>query len=252
MPSGEDVHLVQYTVFPETYEGTIISEEVVEEEIEVELIPAPRQPIESTVIPTPSPSSTSTETFPAIPPIPPTSVQSTVRSYPQPRNPYLDEDTYQPDRTPRQTVSDDCPDPDSFKKVVDIRPEIEPQDGLFPPECGLGDTPFEPRCYPELTMTWKASGLCHKPLYFQDIQLERYGNTRSPVLQPFISGAKFFGTIPALPYMAGIAPPTECIYALGYYRPGNCAPHLRYKIPFHLRGSLVEVGVVTGLIFLIP
>ena len=95
-----------------------------------------------------------------------------------------------------------------------------------PTECSLGEDKFENREWLASTMTWKASGLCHKPLYFEEVQLERYGHTIGPVLQPAVSGAHFFLNIATLPYKMGISPPHECEYALGYYRPGNCAPWL--------------------------
>ena len=52
--------------------------------------------------------------------------------------------------------------------------------------------------------TWKASGLCHKPLYFEDVQLERYGHSWNPVVQPFMSAAHFFVSVPLLPYKMGL------------------------------------------------
>ncbi len=100
-------------------------------------------------------------------------------------------------------------------------PGVEGKD--FPYECTLDDgTLFEPRCWPQVTYMWKASALCHKPLYFEEEALERYGHSCTPCLQPFVSGAHFFLTIPVLPYCMGITPPNECMYALGHYRPGSC------------------------------
>ena len=103
-----------------------------------------------------------------------------------------------------------------------------------------------------ITYMWKASGLCHKPLYFEDIQLERYGHGCGPFLQPIASGAHFFLTVPLLPYKMGLEPPDECMYTLGYYRPGSCAPYMLDPIPLSARAGLAEAGVVTGMIFLIP
>ena len=105
-----------------------------------------------------------------------------------------------------------------------------------PTECTLGDDPYIARNFQATTMTWKASGLCHKPLYFEEVQLERYGHTAGPVFQPVISGAHFFLNIFTLPYQAGINPPWECRYALGYYRPGSCAPWLIPPVPLSVRG----------------
>ncbi len=96
-------------------------------------------------------------------------------------------------------------------------------DGIgLPPECRLAGKP-KIRDFTLLTFTWKASALCHKPLYFEEVQLERYGHSAGPIAQPVISGAHFFANIAILPYKMGIHPPTECMYALGYYRPGSCA-----------------------------
>ncbi|HUG69256.1 MAG TPA: hypothetical protein VMM76_16005, partial [Pirellulaceae bacterium] len=61
-----------------------------------------------------------------------------------------------------------------------------------PTECSLGGDEFENREWLASTMTWKASGVCHKPLYFEEVQLERYGHTAGPVIQPVLSGAHFF------------------------------------------------------------
>ncbi len=36
------------------------------------------------------------------------------------------------------------------------------------------------------TMTWTASALCHKPLYFEQVQHERYGHSAGPFRQPCI------------------------------------------------------------------
>jgi hypothetical protein len=103
-----------------------------------------------------------------------------------------------------------------------------------------------------LVYTWKASALCHKPLYFEQVQMERYGHAWGPFMDPVISGAHFFATLPILPYKMGIEPPQECIYALGYYRPGSCAPYMIEPFPLSPKGALIEAGAVTGAILIVP
>jgi hypothetical protein len=122
----------------------------------------------------------------------------------------------------------------------------------IPTECALGDDIYPGREWIASTLTWKASGVGHKPLYFEEVQLERYGHTAGPIAQPLLSGAHFCLNIAALPYKMGIHPPNECQYALGYYRPGNCAPWLVPPIPLSLRGGLLTAGVYTGGVFAIP
>ena len=69
-----------------------------------------------------------------------------------------------------------------------------------PTECTLGDDQFNPRAWDQVTFTWKASALCHKPLYFEEVGLERYGHSMGPVLEPVHSGAHFFLNVAFLPY----------------------------------------------------
>lgn len=121
----------------------------------------------------------------------------------------------------------------------------------LPTECIAGGT-FHERNWVPSTFAWTASGLCHKPLYFEDVQLERYGHTAGPILQPFASGVHFFGNVFLLPYHAGINPPNECQYVLGYYRPGSCAPWVLPPFPLSVRGAAVQTGVIVGGVFLLP
>jgi hypothetical protein len=122
----------------------------------------------------------------------------------------------------------------------------------YPFECGLGDELFAGRAWPQVTYLWKAAGLCHKPLYFEQVQAERYGHSAGPVLDPLVAGAHFFGTFPILPYKMGLMTPNECVYTLGYYRPGSCAPYMIPAVPFTWRAAAFEAGAWTGGAFAIP
>ncbi|WP_339728230.1 hypothetical protein [uncultured Gimesia sp.] len=101
------------------------------------------------------------------------------------------------------------------------------------------------------TKEWEAPGIAYNPLYFEEPYLERYGYNYG-ALQPFLSAGRFFGRIPALPYMIGAYPMDECRYPLGYARPGDCPPYQVEKLPLSARGVLFESLTVTGLVFLIP
>lgn len=97
-----------------------------------------------------------------------------------------------------------------------------------------------------------ATDLKHKPLYFEDVALERYGQQWPCGLQPFVSIAKFGVQGIGLPYQMAIDPVWRDIYPLGYYRPGDNAPELVPTVPFNLKAAATAGGVYTGLIFLIP
>jgi hypothetical protein len=49
-----------------------------------------------------------------------------------------------------------------------------------------------------------------------------------------------------------VHPPRECIYTLGYYRPGNRVPYRWKRPPWDSRAAAVEAATVVGLVFLIP
>ncbi len=94
----------------------------------------------------------------------------------------------------------------------------------FPYECSVEEGgSHEGRNWDGTTYLWKASAVCHKPLYFENEQMERYGHSCGPCWDPIVAGAHFFTRLPVLPYCMGLTPPNECIYALGHYRPGSCA-----------------------------
>ena len=107
---------------------------------------------------------------------------------------------------------------------------------LLPSGCGIGNRGTLGRHWAPQTVTWHASNLCHKPLFFENVQLERYGHSRGPFMQPVHSTLHFFKSIVFLPYNSAIHPANECQYSLGYYRPGSCAPWLVDPIPFSREG----------------
>jgi hypothetical protein len=101
-------------------------------------------------------------------------------------------------------------------------------------------------------LDWAASELVHQPLYFDDEPLERYGQSICPLVQPVFSAARFFGTLPVLPYKVGLDHPYEYVSTLGYYRIGTCAPCTHQTLPFSWKGALLEGGTWVGMVFLLP
>ena len=80
---------------------------------------------------------------------------------------------------------------------IDLSIRVEGNAGEdYPFECAISSDRHQPRQWPQITYNWKAAALCHKPLYFEQVQLERYGHSWGPYVQPIMSGAHFFGTLP--------------------------------------------------------
>ncbi|MCA9237535.1 MAG: hypothetical protein KDA44_18805 [Planctomycetales bacterium] len=101
---------------------------------------------------------------------------------------------------------------------------------------------------------WAATNMRHRPLYFEEVNLERYGYTIGPCVQPIISGAHFFLVVPALPYKIAVAPQDTCQYTLGDYRPGDCVPRCwhRPQCGTDGAGAVAEAATAVALVFLIP
>lgn len=110
---------------------------------------------------------------------------------------------------------------------------------------------------------WDASGLFHHPLYFENPNSERLGQSYGKFSQPLVETARFYGSVAILPYMLGAMPPGECQYVLGHVRPGDCVPcinqgtirhgfHDRCETKATIRGAVYQTAAVVGLIFIVP
>ena len=147
-----------------------------------------------------------------------------------------------------------CGDQIGLKSIREISHDIRPpRADVLPEECAIDRPVYYERHFGQTCFMWKASALSTRAAYFEDVQLERYGNTIvCPALQPIVSGAKFFATIPILPYKMGVTPPNECVYTLGHRRPGNRSPYMVKPFPISPRGAAFQAGVVAGGIAVIP
>ncbi|MEL7499171.1 MAG: hypothetical protein AAFN77_16305 [Planctomycetota bacterium] len=72
---------------------------------------------------------------------------------------------------------------------------------------------------------WAAPDIRYQPLYFEDVALERYLQTRPPFQQSVASGLHFFKSLVLLPHQMRHDHPASCDYPLGFCRPGNQIPY---------------------------
>ena len=152
--------------------------------------------------------------------------------------------------------------PRGWRKSLDQIPlDVRPSQGRLPTDqSGNLMSPADPatasrpgtRDESDLMFYWVASEAAHQPLYFDDQPLERYGQTVSRIAQPVLSGVRFFGTLPIIPYKIGHERTHDCVSTLGYHRVGTCAPPTRERLPVRLDASLFEAGTWVGFIFLLP
>ena len=148
----------------------------------------------------------------------------------------------------------ECPDPreigipmDQVTVTIDINIDWDKMD-----PCSINVDDFRPRTWQQTCVQRNASNLCTSAAYFEHVSVERYGHSWGPLMQPFVSAAHFYGSVVFLPYKMGLTPPCECVYTLGYYRPGSCVPFMIDPIPLSLRAGVAQAGAVVGVAHLIP
>ncbi len=71
---------------------------------------------------------------------------------------------------------------------------------------------------------WESPNIGYQPLYFEDVALERYGQTCRPGRQVLQSTVHFGASFLTLPYHLFIDPSWNCETPYGYCRPGEIAP----------------------------
>ena len=93
---------------------------------------------------------------------------------------------------------------------------------------------------------WAAPNFYHRPLLFEETNLERYGNKRC--FQNFRSAAHFLGTIPVLPYKLGKHGRRYRDYTLRHHRPGNCVPYEVDRFQFDAHGGFWQALVTAAVV----
>jgi hypothetical protein len=173
------------------------------------------------------------------------------------------------DPAPPAPEGEELPKPKSAKPAVDdeiFRPiqkvgvDITPGQGLLPQNRAAERFAREgqqiqpmgfSRTEMETTVEWDAPAMCHRPLFFEDVNLERHGY-HTKYAQPLMSAAHFFSRIPATPYLMVSQRSRLCSYTLGHYQPGSYAPYRWYYPKPSLTGWTLEGAVAVGLIMAIP
>ena len=147
-----------------------------------------------------------------------------------------------------------------FKPMSDLSAQTKPEEGELPKDYAAARFAREgeithrmgfSRTTTEISMMWEAPASSHRPLYFEDINLERHGY-KVPLIQPALSAAHFFGRVPMLPYMMVSEGYCKPQYTLGHYRPGDYAPYSLHVPRFRLDASAAELAMAAGILFAFP
>ena len=172
--------------------------------------------------------------------------------------------------TPEQIKTPEATDVWDARRVADLTTDIRAPAGERPQDIKeIGDIGAKKllsarsdekissetaRIWPDVCYFWEAPVLCNQPLYFEEVNLERYGYSpcHLPLVQPCLSGAQFFLNVGALPYKLVAEPPCRCIYTLGQYRPGSPVPYRCNWPEFKPLAGAVEAGIVACVLLSIP
>lgn len=96
-----------------------------------------------------------------------------------------------------------------------------------------------------------ASEIQHRPLYFEEMNLERHG-TGFRFMQPFVSGTRFVAAVPLLPYKMTLNPPRRTMRSHDLYPSGLPAPWVRERGRFSPLATSSEVLAIATAILIIP
>ena len=105
------------------------------------------------------------------------------------------------------------------------------------------------RAWDPLTELVDPAFVCHRRLYFQQLNFERYGWDLG-IASPFLSQAAFYFDLATLPYHVAMEPFRRFECNTGYYLPGDPAPLALYVREPSLTGALGEAAVIgLGFVF---
>jgi hypothetical protein len=168
--------------------------------------------------------------------------------------------TPQPDATDAFKPHTDEADTDRFKRrLTDIPLDIRPTEGIMPGDPGaakLAETAVaDPRQFhqvPGIGVSCTPWTICFRPLYFEELMLERYGDKAPCCLQPAVSGVRFFSNVALLPYKMRVRPPRSFVCSNGFSRVGDCPLPGYGECVWRWDAAAVQMAAVTGFVFILP
>lgn len=133
-----------------------------------------------------------------------------------------------------------------FERFRQQRKKAGNMDWGFPDEDVIRiKTTMTKRDFPPTQAIERASYVVYQPLYFQQINAERYGWDLG-IFQPVVSAGQFYGDVLLFPYKFAANPPWHCDTNVGYALPGDPEPLRFLTTPFSWRGVAAQAGVAVG------
>ncbi len=158
------------------------------------------------------------------------------------------------------TKADDISDPDALtRSVAQVSLDIRPPQGELPTDLAAAAFAASAQSDEELAragrletvVSWTPWTLCYRPLYLEEVALERYGNTVG-CIQPGISAVHFFFGVGLLPYKMVVRPPRSCLCSNGFSRCGDVPPPGYVDNRIHLDAAAIEAALLAGIVLALP
>ncbi|MGD9723902.1 MAG: hypothetical protein AB7O59_21070 [Pirellulales bacterium] len=144
------------------------------------------------------------------------------------------------------------------RRLHEVPLDIRPTEGVMPTDVAAQvfeqNALADPRQSHDVVETYCAYTpwtICFRPLYFEDVVVERYGQ-KVPFVQSAICGAHFFSNVALLPYKMRLRPPRSCVCSNGFSRVGDCPPPGYGDCYWRWDAAVVEMVAVTGIVFILP
>ncbi len=144
------------------------------------------------------------------------------------------------------------------RRLVDVPLDIRPTEGIMPGDPAATkfaeSATMDPREFhqvPGIVCSCTPWTICFRPLYFEEVALERYGD-KARCIQPAISGVRFFSNVALLPYKMRVRPPRSCVCSNGFSRVGDCPPPGYGECVWRWDAAAIQVAAVTGFVFILP
>jgi hypothetical protein len=121
----------------------------------------------------------------------------------------------------------------------------------FPKEPDLTREPYPGRFWPKFDEVVEPAYVCHRRLYFEELNAERYGWDFG-IFQPFLSAGYFYWDVATMPYHAFTAPCRKFDCSASKCLPGDPVPYLIYPPDLSVTGTVAQGATIAALIAIFP
>lgn len=113
--------------------------------------------------------------------------------------------------------------------------------------------PFNPRTFAASASIFRGPNVHYRPLYFEQVALERWGQSYGNIPQPFIAQAMFYIDLIFIPYSIGKNPPWVCHSGQCLPKPGDIVLPYKLLLPYpDAHGILLQTSAMGLWFSLIP